>query len=139
MRLCSLLEPVRGLAEALMDEESIASAYPGKVAVLFSEYEYFSLKNALQLSGKFLENYHNGTYLVLCQKDRSTLYQESFIIDGLCDDLSRPAIFENGFGQKGYISYVDSAYAPFLQLFSQMYGLYLGSLGCPLPKGGLIG
>lgn len=137
MRLCSLLEPVRGLAVSLMDQEMIETAYPGKMAVLFSEYEYFTLKNALRLSRKRMEKFNDGTYPVLLGEDKSMLYQESFIMDGMYDDLLSPAIFEIGGGQKGYISYMDKGYVPLIQFFSQLYGLYLGSLGYPLERGGI--
>jgi len=137
MRLCSLLEPARGLAIALMGEGKENIAFPGKKPVLLSELEYDTLRKALCIGKKMGEGFCDGKYQVPYQEDRDAVFNELFLTDGMYNDILHPMIFDTGFGQKGYVVHVDGAYAASLQLFAQMYGQLFGMTLSLIEEGGV--
>lgn len=136
MRLCSLFGPVRSLAIALMDDKQSGLSFPGKKAVLLSELEYDALKDALSLSKETSARFCSGEYVVPYKEDKTDVFEEQFITEGLYQDLLHPMVFDMGQGKKGYVAFVDKDYAKPLQLFSQMYGQLFGFMFAAKQGGG---
>lgn len=128
MYLCNLIGAPRSLALALMQEDGLSCEYPGKEPILLSEQEYRTLCLALKGALRQGENYCTGRYQFLYPEDKDPVYHDHFILEGMYKDVSHSMKFDTGQGSTGHVVYVDSAYAGYLKIFTQMYAQLFGTV-----------